>query len=388
MRVGEASHPGPPFTVAGWNVASLLKYADFVNEFEEADVWGLSEVRLTTDAMPIAADALPSWRPVWGKPQPMRGGPRQSRLDAKQGGVGILAGPSHITTATPRTSVGEELFQSGRWQSVTVRMHGGAGILHVVTPYGHPRANEGGDAMEENEAFITKVMEEADSLGDAPVIIIGDLNVIPERSPTIHAAHVEGRWMDVAALVGEAEGREPEDTYYRDQYSSRIDVALVNPAAAQWLRGFRMVERAVNGQRRGHQIIMVDFDTTVRPSFALQPKVVAKLPDDAAATEEERKIIADDVMEEFEANFWEACFHHDVDGMLNSFNHMGEEFLLRETAHITGDDDYLNNPRFRGRGRAAATKRVRVGAGGQGADGSIPDPEKMGIDGLSRTLRE
>lgn len=100
--MGEASHPGPSFTVASLNVTTLLKHIAFVKSNTVADVQALQEVRLTADAIPIADDELDGvWDTNWGRPQPIRRGTVQSRMDAKQGGVGLISQKSTLRFLRP-----------------------------------------------------------------------------------------------------------------------------------------------------------------------------------------------------------------------------------------------------------------------------------------------
>ena len=127
MRVGEASHPGPPLTIKTANVTSLMPHLPFVADFE-CDVVALEETRLTIDGQKIVNEELVKrgWTPGLGKPQPTRKGTCKSLLDARQGGAG-----------TKVREIVEELKETGRWMS---------SVVHDVSLYGHAGATEGGEA--------------------------------------------------------------------------------------------------------------------------------------------------------------------------------------------------------------------------------------------------
>ena len=55
----------------------------------------------------------------------------------------------------------------------------------MVSVYGYPRANDGGEEMIANETLLEKVFTEAASLGDVPVFICGDFNVQVVNSPIL-----------------------------------------------------------------------------------------------------------------------------------------------------------------------------------------------------------
>ena len=169
QRVGEASNPGPSIAITSANVTSLLPHLPYVTGLE-SDFLALQEVRLTSDGQAMIADYLKEtgWTPLWGKPQPVRPGTRLSVLDAKQGGVGICVRSKHTVAPTPRTHLGDELYDTGRWQSAAIRVNGTSTLIHIVSVYGFTKANEGGEAMEQNELFLTKVFTGGPILGGHP----------------------------------------------------------------------------------------------------------------------------------------------------------------------------------------------------------------------------
>eukprot|EP00973_Karenia_brevis_P019982 2742732-Karenia_brevis.AAC.1 len=59
--------------------------------------------------------------------------------------------------------------------------------------------------MGQNEAFLGQVFEAAAELGNVPMLVMGDFNVDPCRSPLLRAAMETGRWVD-SALVSAALG--------------------------------------------------------------------------------------------------------------------------------------------------------------------------------------
>ena len=70
--------------------------------------------------------------------------------------------------------------------------------MHVLSVYGYSNAEQDPAIMSKNEALMAEVFDAAAELGNVPVFICGDFNVLPERSPTIQAALLTGVWRDVA----------------------------------------------------------------------------------------------------------------------------------------------------------------------------------------------
>ena len=115
------------------NVTSLMPHLPYVASFD-VDFLALQEVRLTIDGQKIIDESLKTygWKAVWGKPQPIRPGTLKSITDAKQGGVGVLVRLRHQAGPSPRTETGEKLYDTGRWQSCTIRINKSSTICHVV----------------------------------------------------------------------------------------------------------------------------------------------------------------------------------------------------------------------------------------------------------------
>ena len=161
QRVGEASYPGPQLRITTANVTSLLHHLPYVTSLD-CDILALQEVRLTLDGQVMIQEYLREcgWTSLWGKPQPVRPGTRLSVLDAKQAGVGNCVRSGHHISPTPRSTLGEELYQTGRWQSAVVGVSGSSTQVH-----GFPRATEGGEAMEHNQAFLNNVFSRGAFVG-------------------------------------------------------------------------------------------------------------------------------------------------------------------------------------------------------------------------------
>ena len=107
-RIGEASNPGPLFTITSLNVTTLKPNLEYVGNLQ-GDILALQEVRLTKDGFNYVHKDLETrkWRECWGQAQPIREGTKFSVLDAAQGGVGVLVHENHQVTYTPRTEMGQ-----------------------------------------------------------------------------------------------------------------------------------------------------------------------------------------------------------------------------------------------------------------------------------------
>eukprot|EP00973_Karenia_brevis_P066511 9246502-Karenia_brevis.AAC.1 len=91
------------------------------------------------------------------------------------------------------------LWESGRWVHVMVAVGSGRNIVHIMSVYGHSGASVDNLAMQNNEHLLRAVFNVAAELGNVPVIIVGDLNIDPEKSAMVQAALTTGRWVDAEA---------------------------------------------------------------------------------------------------------------------------------------------------------------------------------------------
>ena len=93
--------------------------------------------------------------------------------------------------------------------------------------------------MKVNENFVSDVFNKAGSLGDVPIIIIGDYHIRTETSQLLANLITSGQWMDTGQTVATVEGRSPEATQESRGVSSRIDLAFGNTELMSLLKGMR-----------------------------------------------------------------------------------------------------------------------------------------------------
>ena len=75
----------------------------------------------------------------------------------------------HTAAPSPRSSIGDASYDTGRWQSISVTFHRSSEIIHVVSVFS--RANVGGETMVENANFMEQVFLEAGSLDSGSVFL-------------------------------------------------------------------------------------------------------------------------------------------------------------------------------------------------------------------------
>ncbi|KAJ9437063.1 hypothetical protein DIPPA_05013 [Diplonema papillatum] len=126
-------------------------------------------------------------------------------------------------------------------------------VFNVYCPSGNGRAES-----EEREDMLEKILfAAADSLGDVPIMVMGDLNTEEDRSPVLRKALRNG-WSDAAELHHARTGDTPPPPTFTNARTSgtRIDRILLNRITTGAFR--QCVTTAVNVP--GHRLVTMTLD--------------------------------------------------------------------------------------------------------------------------------
>eukprot|EP01064_Diplonema_japonicum_P009158 TRINITY_DN16624_c0_g1_i5.p1 TRINITY_DN16624_c0_g1~~TRINITY_DN16624_c0_g1_i5.p1 ORF type:complete len:507 (+),score=72.11 TRINITY_DN16624_c0_g1_i5:1078-2598(+) len=255
------------------NVASLRNRLDDVMKLD-TDVICLQETALTAAGQGETAHAMKGmcgknrYRPMWGDPQPGRKKEGLTSIDiAQRGGLATFV-------REPRTVLGSSLDRDDatpemnrRWQHTRVSVDGKNLWLHIITVY--CPAGEAEEKRRQREQLLHHILQKkVRELGNVPIVVAGDLNTDEGRSQELRYALHTG-WTDAAAACAMQRGEEPGPTFVRDNCASRIDYILLNPIAAQALKGCE-TRKDVKGA--DHMTLTVEMDLG-RPVQAEYPKI-------------------------------------------------------------------------------------------------------------------
>ena len=233
---GEAKNPGPSdddwMTAITSNVTSLQRHIEWVLR-SQPDVHGLQETR-ATDALQgeleqILKDA--KHNVVWGEPLDAH----RSVRDAKPGGVAIVSKHPLRKVRMP-SQESDFLYASKRF--VHAVMVKGKCTLHILCVYGYPGAAQDPVARANNELLLEALFGLVALIGNAPVLLLGDLNTNAEASVMLGTQLACGAIHDVALECARAANSQPEATCFVHDTSagSRIDFVLANRVLAPALR--------------------------------------------------------------------------------------------------------------------------------------------------------
>eukprot|EP01064_Diplonema_japonicum_P014319 TRINITY_DN2191_c0_g2_i3.p1 TRINITY_DN2191_c0_g2~~TRINITY_DN2191_c0_g2_i3.p1 ORF type:complete len:393 (+),score=60.89 TRINITY_DN2191_c0_g2_i3:714-1892(+) len=314
-------------------VITSLNVASFNNRMGECkgldpDVFCVQETALTATVqreieLSLGRDAWGrAYERHWGKPQPGRvGGGVVSLTVAQRGGVATFV---KRPRASLRCSAGDELeAYKSRCVHTKVSLDGSKRWLHVLNVY-CPAGNEAVQAREREQLLHHILVRKRIELGDVPIVVIGDLNCEEDRSPTLEKA-LASDWVDAAAACAALSGATPESTLKRTNSHSRIDRALLNPLAAQFLIRC-WVHDGVEGS--DHRCLSLELGTTRIRRAVLQYSIPREIPEVAMTEEDPEPSLADSI--------FERCIQdRQVDEAYREWARLAEEHLMRGFAGTT-----------------------------------------------------
>ncbi|KAJ9452920.1 hypothetical protein DIPPA_26192 [Diplonema papillatum] len=226
-------NPGPgraEMRFATLNVTNLLQYLPAADAVE-ADLLCCQEVTLLPCKRVQAEEYLRKWCCHWGLPPPgrlCRNSGSRSTMNAANGGLSTLV-LRPIPAYDTMTALSHAAIRSPDRVSHTVVATGAGNtfvhVFNVYCPSGNGRAES-----EEREDMLEKILfAAADSLGDVPIMVMGDLNTEEDRSPVLRKALRNG-WSDAAELHHARTGDTPPPPTFTSARTSgtRIDRILLN----------------------------------------------------------------------------------------------------------------------------------------------------------------
>eukprot|EP00754_Rhynchopus_humris_P016063 Rhum_TRINITY_DN14491_c0_g1::Rhum_TRINITY_DN14491_c0_g1_i1::g.91124::m.91124 len=221
------------------NITSFFQRSETVFAWR-ADCIALQETWLMPtgqkDFTAMAWDA--GWQTFWGAGVGLSAtGVTQRGGEHK--GVGFLV-PRNVPArlVQPRTAAAAKMTKDARLVQCKIAIGVGRTWVHVLNFYA-PVTSSYATAFGTREQMFTDLIEEAASLGNVPVLLVGDWNVTPcpMESPTLTMALASGWLHDCAVMSADAQGVEPEPTATTHKEDgrvvhSRLDLIWANSTAA------------------------------------------------------------------------------------------------------------------------------------------------------------
>ena len=224
-----------------------------------------------------------------------------------------------------------------------------------------------------NDALLQDALLVAAELGDVPVLVMGDFNIVAEQSATLAAAARTGRWTDLGAAAAAARGEEPPATCFargRESQGSRIDYILANHVA---LQAFTSIDLVPDTGIPTHTPIQVLLDL---PAFeqhihrVLRPLAFPVDQWTPQATDDEDDL-ARKLWTPFQLAWDKASRDNDVNLLWRLFGDGAESYMAHRSAPLEHP-----LPRYRGRGQDRSPK-----------SGPLVASERRGVQGALPTLQ-
>ena len=262
---GEAQNPGPIPTneKPSWLVAGTTNVTAMTTQFENimsipADILGCQEVRLPEPGQVDMARELyeKGWNVTFGKPLERK--PGSNRIPP--GGVAIMAKRGlNLQRVPPRCEDGYWLWNTTRFCHGIIEAS--VGVIHVFCVYGHTNAWNNRAQRDRNEELLSRLVRYMSSLGDVPIILLGDFNTAPEHSAVLSTEIGQGNLFDISAIFAQARGEEPAKTCHVHQTSegSRVDLVLTNHVLAGTCRECDLFKES---GLPTHTPVLVSLDTS------------------------------------------------------------------------------------------------------------------------------
>ena len=194
-------------------------------------------------------------------------------------------------------------FSKGRWQRAAVRVSTSSTVLHVITIYGFPRANEGGEAMENNEAFLSKVFLEARSFRKRRRVNLWRFQcrkALQGSGWTPRSLSLEYlKFQLIQLLTGNTQ--------------SRIDMAFLSPTAARLMKDVRVIPVPEGGMKL-HRPLEVTLEFAGSTDVAFVTRKIRGLPAPVnTMTKEDEQHLENEVFERLTRAVCEAWDEGNVD---------------------------------------------------------------------------
>ena len=312
---------------ASTNVTSLHTQIESVMRIP-ADVLGRQEIRLSQAGQVEMAHTLreKGWHVVFGKPLVRPAGSNR----VPPGGAAVLARCGlRVQAVPPQGADANWLWNTSRFCHAVVEFS--IGMVHVISVYGHTNAWSNISQRNKNEELLTVLFRYIASLGDVPILILGDFNTPPEFSAVLSTELGQGRIIDLAATYAQAKGTQPQPTCHAhaDSSGSRIDLAFANHVLAPSCKGCELLE---DSALPVHTPLLVSLETGAvsqkGPCFHTPLAFPLNFCDsDPDAERYQSSQCAQACVQSHAQEFAQAIERKDVDAAFSHFNHASENYM-------------------------------------------------------------
>ena len=219
---------GKKFVIISSNVTSLRKNWTILKQLP-ADIYCCQETTLNAAGQNSMKRTLArdKFHALLGPPSKYKFSGSQRAISLWNAGSGGLATIAKLHQPMKNISSNGDPFTIGKCTVTWVPLGMGRRGLYLYNIYGFVGAGpRNKTAFEKNDLLIQQIFEHAASLGDVPILLVGDFQTNPAESKILGSLISNGSYHDLGALLSDAAW-----TYQKGQDTSirtRIDLALCN----------------------------------------------------------------------------------------------------------------------------------------------------------------
>ena len=241
-------------------------------------------------------------------------------------------------TSSPPASMSVQFTQT--WLPTYIGTRG----YHVFNYYGRVDAGpKCPHASKMNEKLLGDLFEYVATLGDTPVLLVGDFQTNPADSHTLGSMLQTGTWHDLGGIFTDAEWTFQKDS--EGKIRTRIDLAICNSVMLPHVRDVQILR---DTGLPGHCPLQLKLDFPRELDHMQVYRLAAPLHNlQPARDERQRDIIECSVWDKRDLPFLSALKNGDIDSAFDIWSTAAEDYCFK----LAESQDIVVTKKHRGRGR-------------------------------------
>ena len=232
----------------------------------------------------------------------------------------------------------------------------------------------------------TKIFETANSYGDVPICVVGDLNTEPQHSAIFSTQLGTGNWVDIAHAKAELNGQAAENTYSGPRGASGIDLCLLNSAAAELFIDFDFVTDS-SCTIPNHKQLSLTLRTSSPKQRVLRAHKLWRPSPCHPLPPADRQALALECIQQCIDEFDQAFHKKDSDALWHAWCQMAESWCVQHAAIASGEHHKIEDYGAYGRGLSSLKQKTQ-----QRRDfsevGDLVPPQLQAANKIGRLLEE
>ena len=343
-------------TILSANVTSMRKNWCLLESLK-CDYYFLQETTLNQTGQKTMNKLLNNsgYQCAFGKPCEYKLSGKQTRIstwNARSGGLATVARKPlsmKTVTSTHQASMSDKIAQT--WLPMYIGTRG----YHVFNYYGHVGAGPKCPiAYKLNEKLLGDLFEYVATLGDTPILLVGDFQTSPADSHILGSMLQTGNWHDLASVFGDSQWTFQKDS--EGKIRTRIDLAICNSIMLPHVRDVQILRDTC---LPGHCPIQLKLDFPRELDHMQVYRLAAPLSNlQPARDERQREIIERAVWDKRDLPFLSAIHNGYIDLAFEIWSTAAEDYCLE----LAKSQDIAVTKKHHGRGRYPKVVNIPIQA--------------------------